>query len=202
MVAKSRSAAASYHHGDLRTAALRAARTMLEERGPSFLNVREIARRSNVSAPALYHHFPNKEAIALGLVEQGAAEVAEHLVVGNRTSNNLLEAGEAYVNFALKNPALYRLMFGEGFSRSSHAAGAVRGLKKLAFNKIKNHLGSRMDEPALTHTAFFLWSLAHGLSLLLIDGHTDEQLPRETVRNVLKIAAKGFKSTRKKVGNP
>jgi hypothetical protein len=45
----------SYHHGDLRNALLKAAREVLEERGPSFLGLREISRRVGVSAPSAYH---------------------------------------------------------------------------------------------------------------------------------------------------
>ncbi|WP_166931596.1 TetR-like C-terminal domain-containing protein [Rhizomicrobium electricum] len=85
-----------------------------------------------------------------------------------------LNAGEVYVYFALGNPALYRLMFGEGLSRSSKKACAVRSLQRTALEKTKSHLGSRMNEPAPTHTSFFLWSQAHGLSLLLIGRHANE----------------------------
>ena len=35
----------TYHHGDLRNALLKAAREVLEERGPSHLGLREVSRR-------------------------------------------------------------------------------------------------------------------------------------------------------------
>ena len=52
-----------YHHGDLRNALLKAAREVLEERGPSYLGLREVSRRVGVSAPSAYHHFPSRDAL-------------------------------------------------------------------------------------------------------------------------------------------
>ena len=116
-----------YHHGNLRNALLAAARDLLEERGPSSLGLREIARRVGVSAPSAYHHFPSLDAIAVGLAEQGAAEMAQCLKVpASGDKSRLLRIGEAYVGFARANPALYRLMFGEGFPAASRRASGRR----------------------------------------------------------------------------
>src|ERR1700712_866407 len=84
-----------YHHGDLRNALLKAAREVLEERGPSFLGLREISRRVGVSAPSAYHHFSSRDALALGLAEQGAREMAAALMVKPGEGNDtLLPYGE------------------------------------------------------------------------------------------------------------
>ncbi|MGH2910311.1 MAG: TetR family transcriptional regulator, partial [Solirubrobacteraceae bacterium] len=42
-------AKATYHHGDLRTARVRAARELLEESGRTALSLRAVARRAGVS---------------------------------------------------------------------------------------------------------------------------------------------------------
>src|SRR5438552_17605461 len=119
-----------YHHGDLRNALLKGAREVLEERGPSYLGLREVSRRVGVSAPSAYHHFPSRDALALGLAEQGAAEMAQRLAVTPGAGNDvLLPYGEAYVAFARPNPALYRLMFGEGFPQVSQYSRAARDLR-------------------------------------------------------------------------
>ena len=95
----------AYHHGDLRNALLKAAREVLEERGPSFLGLREISRRVGVSAPSAYHHFPSRDALALGLAEQGAAEMAGCLAIHPGKANDaLLPYGEAYVGFVRAQP--------------------------------------------------------------------------------------------------
>jgi AcrR family transcriptional regulator len=188
----------SYHHGDLRNALLKAAREVLEERGPSYLGLREVSRRVGVSAPSAYHHFPSRDALAMGLAEQGALEMAKCLEVtpgvGNET---LLPYGEAYVAFAQANPALYRLMFGEGFPEVSQYSGAVRDLRQRSFEIMKLTLEKRLPEAQVPIAALFLWSLVHGLGLLLIDGQVaTSPVPKNLVHQVLKLAATGLNDTR------
>lgn len=194
MSAKSSRQTAKYHHGNLRAVALREALTLLEERGPSFLNLREIARRIGVSDPALYHHFPNRDALALGLVERGCAELAGILsAAADENDHGVLGVGEAYVGFALSNPALYRLMFGEGFASASQAGGEARNLRQTTYTLIETRLQKRVSGPDLLRAASFLWSLAHGLSLLLVDRQLEtKEETQEFVRAVLQIARHGF----------
>jgi AcrR family transcriptional regulator len=183
-----------YHHGDLRNALLKAAREVLEERGPSFLGLREISRRVGVSAPSAYHHFPSRDALALGLAEQGALEMAQSLMVKPGEGNDtLLPYGEAYVAFARANPALYRLMFGEGFPAVSQYSQAVRDLRQRSFEIMKSSLEKRLPETAVPIAGLFLWALVHGLGLLLIDGQLEtNDTPKDLVHQVLKLAGTGL----------
>ena len=183
-----------YHHGDLRNALLKAAREVLEERGPSFLGLREISRRVGVSAPSAYHHFPSRDALALGLAEQGALEMAQALMVKPGEGNDtLLPYGEAYVTFARANPALYRLMFGEGFPAISQYSQAVRDLRQRSFEIMKSSLEKRLPEATVPIAGLFLWALVHGLGLLLIDGQIESNdTPKDLVHQVLRLAGTGL----------
>jgi AcrR family transcriptional regulator len=187
-----------YHHGDLRNALLKAAREVLEERGPSYLGLREISRRVGVSAPSAYHHFPSRDALALGLAEQGAVEMAQCLAIKPGTgSGALLPYGEAYVAFARANPALYRLMFGEGFPAVSQYSQAVRGLRQRSYEIMKSSLEQRLPEAELPIAALFLWALVHGLGLLLIDGQVETNATqKDLVHQVLKLAGTGLNDSR------
>jgi AcrR family transcriptional regulator len=185
---------ATYHHGNLRNALLKAARALLEERGPSSLSLREIARRVGVSAPSAYHHFPSLDAIAVGLAEQGAAEMAACLKAAPGDGKSLLlRSGEAYVRFARANPALYRLMFGEGFPAASKGGEAVRELRQRAYGIIRTALAARLPAADLATAGLFLWSVAHGLALLMIDGQVaPETDPDEVVLRVLRLGGKAL----------
>jgi AcrR family transcriptional regulator len=184
----------SYHHGDLRNALLKAAREVLEERGPSDLGLREISRRVGVSAPSAYHHFPSREALALGLAEQGAREMAAALMVKPGAGNDtLLPYGEAYVAFARANPALYRLMFGEGFPAVSQYSEAVRELRQRSYDIMKSALENRLPAEVVPVAGLFLWAIVHGLGLLLIDGQLENNdTPKDLVRQVLRLAGTGL----------
>ena len=188
----------SYHHGDLRNALLTAARQVLEERGPSFLSLREISRRVGVSAPSAYHHFPSRDALALGLAEQGAAELAEALAGASRAGGDaLLPYGEAYVAFVRANPALYRLMFGEGFPGVSQYSQAIRDLRLRSYEIMKASLEKRLPDARLPVAALFLWALVHGLGLLLIDGQVDTgATSTDLVHQILKLAGTGLDDPR------
>jgi AcrR family transcriptional regulator len=183
-----------YHHGDLRNALLRAARQMLEERGPAGLGLREIARRVGVSAPSAYHHFRNLEAIASGLVEQGSAEFSAALRDAAGQPNMLLRTGEAYVTFARANPALYRLMFGEGLSIDVRNSQAMKALRGDALQIIKSRLPEDFSPDRQTVVALYLWSLVHGLALLVIDGHFDGPLPRNAIQQIIGLGGSGLAS--------
>ena len=192
--ARSKTSQNRYHHGDLRNALLAAGRALLEEGGPSALNLREIARRVRVTAPSVYHHFPSLEALAALLAEQGFDELVEALDAVATDAKGLLGgAGEAYIAFARANPGLYRLMFGEGFRTSSIASDAVCALRGRAYEKVTANLRKRLPAEQVPTAALFLWALTHGLALLMIDGQLDAGVDQEAlVRQVFTLARTGI----------
>lgn len=183
-----------YHHGDLRQALLGSALTLLEEDGPSALTLREIARRVGVSAPAAYHYYPSLDAIAVGLAEQGFRDLLQVLHEASTDhSNRLMPAGEAYVAFARRNPGLYRLMFGEGLLTSSNASGQINGMRRSVYEFVAENLKKRLPESQVAVATLFLWSLIHGLTLLLIDGQLSGAVdPGSVIRDVLRLAGTGI----------
>lgn len=183
-----------YHHGDLAHALLAAGRTLLEEGGPSALNLREIARRVGVSAPSVYHHFPNLEAIAVALAGEGFEQLTGLLrTAPTNERGKLTPAGEAYISFACENPGLYRLMFGDGFRSDSDSNAAVRAMRQRNYDIVAESLVKRLPATRVPISALFLWSLVHGLALLLIDGQFDSGANRsEIVQSVLRLAGTGL----------
>lgn len=154
----------TYHHGDLRAATLRAAGELLEKQGPEAVVLREVARLAGVSHNAPYRHFPSREALLGALAAEGFAEFGRHMAGAAGAG-----MGEAYVGFALDRPQLFRLMFGGTVKLGSSpelaaaAKGAYRGLVEAFRGR-----GDIVD-PELAAAA--AWSLVHGLSHLLLDGH-------------------------------
>ncbi|UWM73630.1 TetR/AcrR family transcriptional regulator [Rhizobium sp. WSM4643] len=187
-----------YHHGNLRPTLLSVARALLEERGPAALSMREIGRRAGVSAPAAYHYFNSLDAIAAALAEQGFAELSEGIdaaLAGPR--RHLLAGGIAYVAFARANPGLYRLMFGEGFQAYSKGNEAIRALRIEVYRQMKDDLEKRLTPGDVPNAALFLWSLTHGLALLMIDGQVEPGAdPDAKVEDILKLVGMGLPAAR------
>ncbi|WP_340538874.1 TetR/AcrR family transcriptional regulator [Nocardioides sp. GXZ039] len=157
----------SYHHGDLRATLIATAMGMLE-RGEAF-SIRAVAREAGVSATAPYRHFPDREALESALAAEGLRDLAADLAGGRalpRTPEELAEFGVAYVEFALRRPALFRLMFGNECNTDDEervqAAAAVHELLAAAIT------GVFPDSDPLD-LALGGWGVVHGLAFLYLD---------------------------------
>lgn len=164
----------TYHHGDLREALILAAIALLEEKGLASFTLRECARRAGVSHAAPAHHFASAadllaEIAARGferfVATLGAAADAEEL-----PEARLAAMGQAYVAFALANPAVYGLMFrgAAGSLQSPHLKSAATAAWQQLCDGVAVVLGpQRQDE--VTAKAAAVWALVHGTATLMLD---------------------------------
>jgi AcrR family transcriptional regulator len=178
----------SYHHGDLREALVRAARTILEKQGLAALSLRGAARAAGVSPAAPYHHFPDKHALLDAVAVQGFDELTsamdKRMAKQKGPSARLDASGVGYVVFALENPALFRLMFGGDGQQSSASASLkearaslkeARASLKEARDRAYGVLQAAVAKTSLTGVAdplvcLRLWALVHGIATLILDG--------------------------------
>jgi AcrR family transcriptional regulator len=163
---------ARYHHGDLRAAVIEAGLELLKIRGVDELSLREIARTVGVSAPAVYRHFPDKQALLSALAREGLRQLAEAQRLAAEKS--FAEVGRAYVRFALANPALYRLAFAAMPDEFQPDGAAYEGSSAWLLRKGVAEMLPANATPEKHHAAaIHYWSLVHGLSMLMLDGQVD-----------------------------
>jgi AcrR family transcriptional regulator len=168
---------ATYHHGDLRAACVRAAMELLEEGGETALSLRAVARRAGVSPAAPYRHYEDREALVSAVAAVGYRELAERLAAAHpspSTPEQLARVAIAYVQFALERPALFRIMFGEPCDRDNDERVAATTAVSLYVREIVRRSFPQADADALT-TA--IWALVHGLAFLHLDGKLDARSP-------------------------
>ena len=100
---------------ELRQKILKAARELLVKRGYEAVTMREIAKRIEYSATALYKHFADKDALVRELVREDFTAFAQRFVEQVATTGDPVErmarAGLVYLDFAEQYPEHYRLMF-------------------------------------------------------------------------------------------
>lgn len=89
---------------------------LLAQRGDLDVPLTAVARAIGCTAPALYGHFRNKNALLRAVREEGFNRLyREKLAVFEEKRGDpfgyLRDGSYAYVRFALENPTLYRLMF-------------------------------------------------------------------------------------------
>ncbi|MFE6611399.1 TetR/AcrR family transcriptional regulator [Amycolatopsis sp. NPDC057786] len=177
----STSTKSGYHHGDLRASLLATAMRMLEA-GEQF-SLRAVAREAGVSATAPYRHFADRDALESALAAQGLRDLKEDLSKGRElpaSAADLAELAVAYVDFALRRPALFRLMFGNACDTGSEervrAAADIHELLRLAMAHV-------FSEPS-DALASAGWALAHGLAYLFLDGKLQVESDDEVAEHV------------------
>jgi AcrR family transcriptional regulator len=161
-----------YHHGDLRTALVEAGLRALESTDANELSLRQLAREVGVSATAVYRHFPDKRALLGALANAGVimlfdAQKAASDAAGGGTTG-FAATGRAYVRFAVAHPGLFRLIF-------THAE--LAGGPELADNPAGRLLRANAealsggDDEEMQRILVRAWAIAHGLAMLILDGH-------------------------------
>jgi len=172
MITVSTSQKRSYHHGDLRAAAITAGLELLRSRTADDLGLREVARMVGTSATALYRHFPDKGALLVALAQEGlrllalAQRSASEAAGGGAAGFGA--TGAAYVRFALDNPALFRLIFANLTPRDLKASGPCETDDAMAMLQAN---AAALAPPGTDPRIFALqsWSIVHGLAMLILD---------------------------------
>ncbi len=165
----------NYHHGDLRTALLTAAEEELLEKGVEAFSLRGVAKRAGVSHAAPTHHFGDVQGLLTALSTIGYQRFikAQEQRQSERPAdpkNQLAAAGLGYIDFAIENPALFRLMFGS--KRPDKSDEALSAVSTTAFNKLAKEvqqvtkLDPFVDESAMADV-LATWAAAHGLAELI-----------------------------------
>ena len=159
---------APYHHGDLRNALMEAALVILNRDGESGLQLRDLARAVNVSPAAPYRHFDSRAALLEALAVTGFTRFSRMMedVATQHSADPSLHMGKAYVNFALANPGLFRLMFSSQLRKDNRPG--LRMAADKAFETLKLVTGS--DTKSGLISALSAWTRVHGLAVLMLDG--------------------------------
>ncbi len=173
----SQSGASSERSGsrDLRAELLRTSRKLLDESGPSALSMREVARRAGCTHQAPYHYFANREAILAALVREGFDELADRLASAREGLEGadrravLTASGNAYVEFALRCPGVFRVMFRPDVCDPERFPEVVRASERARDELARLARRVAGEETSLEMEVLF-WSGVHGLASLLLDG--------------------------------
>ncbi len=174
----------------LRRQVLDAAVAIAATSGPDAISMREVARLAGVSHQAPYHHFGDRAGIFAAISEEGFRILAESIEAS--TTLGTAAMCEAYVHFALAHKGHFRVMMRNDLCSLENYPSALIQADR-AFNALRNEVAvilgedSNEDE-ANAHTAY-MWSVAHGLATLLIDGPLLKKLGsvadiNELIRNV------------------
>jgi AcrR family transcriptional regulator len=174
-----------YHHGDLRNALLGAAVRLVAQKGPEAFSLREAAREVGVSPAAAYRHFADKLSLLTALAVDAHGRLAASMekalarVEGAPGSKSLAVArlfalGEAYVDFAVRHPEHFRIMFGSPYEVEDFHPGCApsgRDAFQILVDVLDDLVKAGVIAPAARVGAELVaWSGVHGLATLVVSG--------------------------------
>ncbi|WP_156688140.1 TetR/AcrR family transcriptional regulator [Mycobacterium sp. Marseille-P9652] len=177
----------SYHHGDLRRALLDTAVELARAGGPDAVVMRDVQRRVGVSNAAAYRHYSDRDALMAAVIAHALRQLAASMKTaiaatperGPRNRRALARfraTGQAYIDFALAEPGLYRTAF------APHPAGRqpVHGPEDVAeqdhpFNILRQCVDDLVATGVLAARQRegvdeAAWAAVHGLATLFLDG--------------------------------
>ena len=164
----------NYHHGDLRDSLINATLELIRVNGPEKFSMADACKEAGVSKAAPYRHFSNREALLEAVIEHGFDQMTIAMQRASKdltpgSNERIIALGLTYVNFAIAEPELFRLMFGEKLKPLNECNEPMgRGTFQLLLDEII--VRTRLSEiDKLMEVAFPLWTLVHGAATLTID---------------------------------
>ncbi|MGK0248188.1 MAG: AcrR family transcriptional regulator [Oleispira sp.] len=173
----------NYHHGNLRLALLDAAIAQIKEVGVEKLSLRGIARSVGVSQTAPYRHFKDKNELLAEIATQAFLDLytatSKHIRDDQSPCDNIKVTWSTYLAFAINNPEKYKLMFGSSIlNRTDYPNMVSAGDQSL--NVLITQVERGIAEGIFLKgcpmvLANTLWTQAHGMASLIIDGFYDNR---------------------------
>jgi AcrR family transcriptional regulator len=134
---------ATYRHGNLKAAAIKATYRLVAKAGHEALSLREVADAVGVAHRSLYNHFEDREALLDAVATDAYTRLAARLVKAQTPADYTA----AYVRFALANRAIYRLMTSRPHATMKHNPPLQRAVHKAITEAMRIFAGD-IETPA------------------------------------------------------
>ena len=172
-----------YHHGNLKEDFITIAMDFIAKEDVEKLTLKVLSDATGTSRSAIYKHFKNKDALIETIIENGFdkfdAETTQYL---HDESKALIDkfylTGKLYVEFAKRNPNLYRLLFGKKYAHIREELLSIKDEDCSGFAALQKTIEDGQKQGILKKDdsykqAIVIWATMHGISSLIIDGFMD-----------------------------
>jgi len=183
---------------------VQAALEILEAEGAEAVSMRRIASAVNITPMAIYHHFPNREALLNYVTDREFAKLLEFVQahpVRGPLEPRLLGVLEGYVDYALARPCVFDYVFSRPRPGARRFPKDFRARRSPTLNPVADVVAAAMEQGDLKkddvwEIAFALWAHVHGYVMLYRAGRiglSDNDF-RDLIRRSLRRFVHGLKS--------
>ena len=159
----------SYHHGNLKLTILNEVLELLKYKTFDEISFRSVSRNIGVVSSAPYNHFKDKEHLIEEIIVLGEKKLFKAILIEKNKSqaptDQLLLIAKAYLNFSIKEKALFNLMF----SKTNKELLQLSEKIVLQFNSIIVEIFKKGKRLKLTTkgSAITAWAMIHGIAVTL-----------------------------------
>jgi AcrR family transcriptional regulator len=182
----------------------RVALAMLEEEGPEAVSMRRVASAVGITPMAIYHHFPDREALLNTVTDREFAKLLAHIQahpLHGSLENRVIAVMEGYVDYSFKQPRVFDYVFSHVRSDARKYPQDFRARRSPTLNPIADMLAGEMEKGLLKQddvweVAFALWAHIHGYVMLYRAGRIalSEKEFRKLLHRSLRRFLHGLKS--------
>ena len=176
---------------------------IVNEEGWQSLSIRKIADAIEYSAPVIYDHFENKEAILHEFTLRGFRKLNEQLQAAKTQfadpARQLEAMAYAYWRFAFDNKEYYQLMYGVGLPtcETIQRIPEINTFGELIGAPIRELIKKNGNKEVDAHLKFnTFWSMLHGLISINMTGKGEnrEEINMMVLKDFLQGFLAGFKA--------
>lgn len=186
----------------LRNEILEVSRKLLIERGFGKLSMRNIAKRTNVTATSIYLYFDNKNDLLVALIDQSIEHLKVKLVEEIDPSKELIrqleDLAKCYIRFALDHPKEYEIIYmvrpEEMPEYPKEKFQQVRSTYELLAEIIdEGRLEYLIDVDSPVISAYTFWAQLHGIVSVILSKRLDTRIPqKEFINQAIEHIIQGF----------
>jgi AcrR family transcriptional regulator len=180
-----------------------AALVILEAEGPEAVSMRRVADAAGITPMAIYHHFPNREALLNSVTNREFATLLSYIERRPRRASLgalLISVMEAYIDYAFDRPRIFDYVFARPRPGARRYPDDFRARRSPTLNPIADAVRAAMRAGLLRkddvwEVALELWAVTHGYVTLHRAGrfNLSEKEFRALVRRALRRLIHGLK---------
>lgn len=177
---------------------------VLEREGPDAVSMRRIAQAVGITPMAIYHHFPNREALLHFVVDREFEKFLGYIQarpLRGSAEARLLGCMDSYISYAFDCPRIFDYVFSQPRPNARRYPDDFRARRSPTLNPIADLVRQAMESGYLKRDdaweiALELWAHTHGYVTLYRGGRfaLSETQFRALVRRSLRRLLHGLKA--------